>query len=180
MEITYTGRHASIDEKVKEYAEKKIVKFERYFDRILSASVVFNAEKSRHMVEIHIITNTFKVSGKDNSADFFSAIDLVVDKIEKQLKKYKEKLKSKKLHKEEKIRMQMQVLSNRSFSSETPGPEIIKTHKFALKPMSPEEAVMEMDLLGNNFLVFLNANSEQVNVIYRRYDGNYGLVEPEL
>jgi len=111
--------------------------------------------------------------------DMYAAIDLMVDKIDRQLKRYKEKLKRHKPTTANAKQLQKSVLTASSVDDGLAEPEIVRSHSFFVKPMSVEEAVMQMDLLDKSFLVFTDARSEEMNVVYRRSDGNYGLIVPQ-
>ena len=172
MNIIVTGRHIDITPALKSYAEKKIARVNRYLSNISEANVTISVEKYRHKVETLLKVNGIMIQAEAITGEVYSSIDEVADKLERQIKKYKEKL-----------------VSHRKGEG-TPGPEtletatppeegkIIKNKRFALKPMSPDEAVMQMELLDKDFFVFTNDNSGDINVLYRRRDGNFGLIEP--
>ncbi len=170
MKITVTGRHLEVTPALKSYAEEKIGKFEKYLSNISEAVVTLSVEKYRHKVEVLIKANGVMIQAEGITGEIYSAIDEVVEKLDKQVKKYKEKLVS---HRKGE--------NKASAASAAPLYEegiIIKKRQFDMKPMSPEEAVMQLDLLDKDFFVFANGASGDINVIYRRKDGNYGLIEP--
>jgi putative sigma-54 modulation protein len=164
-------------EAVKSYAEEKISRIKKYLPEPIDIHFVLSVEKIRHIAEVTIVTNGITIYAEDDTQDMYSAIDAVLDKIERQVKRYREKIKKKKPNNNKKLGIKMQILSSESFENDN-GPKVIKNKKFFVKPMSVEEAIMQMDLLHNNFLVFTNAVSDEINVIYRMKGGDYGLIEP--
>jgi len=174
MKVNVSGKNFNVTKALKEYAEKKVGKLERFFDTEVDAQVTLSVEKDRHIVEVTMPLNGMLLRGETETNDMYSSIDVVVDKLEKQIEKYKTKIARsikktpfKYNGKEQKV-------------TEDNEPKVVRVKRFALKPMDLEEAVMQMDLLGHDFFVFSNAETDQVNVVYKRRDGNYGLIEPEL
>ncbi len=172
MNIIVTGRHLEVTPSLKKYAEEKIKKFKRYLSNISEAIVTLSIEKYRHKVEVLLKVNGFLIQAEGITGEIYSSIDEVVEKLERQVKRYKEKLVS---HRKNEGKTGSTSLS--AAPMEEAG-RIIKNKKFELKPMSPDEAVMQMELLDKDFFVFTNDNSGNINVIYRRRDGNFGLIEP--
>jgi len=171
MNIIVNGRHLEITPALKTYAEKKIKKFDRYLSNIAEAIVTITVEKYRHKVEVLMKANGVLIQAEGITGDVYSSIDEVTEKLERQVKKYKEKLVS-----HRKGEGKSGVLTAEAIAPETG--KIIKNKRFELKPMSPDEAAMQMDLLDKDFFVFTNDSSGNINVIYRRKDGNFGLIEP--
>ncbi len=180
MQIAITFRHMDTVESLRKYVEEKVGKVQKHTNRPIEASVVLSVEKHRHIAEISIVANRIVINSKEETGDMYSSIDLVVGKVEKQLRKYKERLKQ---HKP--INTTIKDLSGRinvvtSDSIEKEGePRVIKSDNFSIKPMFVEEAAMQLEISNYEFLVFTDASSKRVCVIYRRKDGNYGLIEPE-
>lgn len=176
MNIQITARNIDLTDAIRNYAEKKVSKLEKYFDHITEASVLLEVQKNVHIVEVLLSAKGVFMKGLEKSEDLYASIDLSVDKIEKQLVKYKEKLQDKKLHdKDYDIPLKLNVLDSQSVEdSET---RVIITKEIPVKPMDPEEAVMQMDLLNKSFFVFRNSESNEVAVVYQRDDGNIGLIE---
>jgi len=172
MNIIVTGRHLEVTSALKTYAEKKIKKIGRYLSNISEAVITISVEKYRHKVEVLLKVNGVLIQAEGITGEVYSSIDEVVEKLERQIKKYKEKLVShrKAEGKTGAIESKVAAIAEES--------RIIKNKRFELKPMSPDEAAMQMDLLDKNFFVFANDNSGDINVIYRRRDGNFGLIEP--
>ncbi|KUK13625.1 MAG: ribosome-associated translation inhibitor RaiA [Synergistetes bacterium] len=175
MQVRITGRGVDVTDFLKEYAEKKLSKMTRYFDRILDASVVFEMEGNAPQVEITLDANGVILRGVERAENFQAALDFAIDKIEKQLRRFKDRLSRK-----YKVNIPHEEVAPLLEEHPEEEPKIVKVKRFQLKPMFPEEAIMQMDLLGHDFFVFLNAETNQVNVVYRRKDGNYGLIEPAL
>jgi putative sigma-54 modulation protein len=172
MNIIVTGRHLEITPALRDYAEKKIKKFDRYMSNISEAIVTLSVEKYRHKVEVLLKANGVLIQAEGITGEVYSSIDEVVEKLERQIKKYKEKLVS-----HRKSEGKAGTTETEAATTAEVG-RIIKNKRFELKPMNPDEAAMQMDLLDKNFFVFTNDNSGDINVIYRRRDGNFGLIEP--
>jgi putative sigma-54 modulation protein len=167
-------------EGLREYVEEKVAKVYKYMDKPIEASVVLSVEKHRHIAEISLVANRVVVNGKEETESMYSSIDLVIDKIERQLRRYKERLKKRKNinAKLKNITGRINILTAESLEKEE-DPKVIKSKNLSIKPMFIEEAAMQLELSSNEFLVFTNASSEKVNVIYKRRDRNYGLIEPD-
>jgi putative sigma-54 modulation protein len=165
---------------LRNYAIDKLTKFTRYIDKMTEANVVLSLEKHRHIAEVTISANRITINGREETNDMHSAIDLVMDKIERQVKKYKDKIRNHKPspHLQD-INARINILSSESIERNEV-PRVVRTKTLSIKPMSVEEAVMQMDLLNNDFFIFSNASNQRVSVIYRRKDGDYGLIEPEV
>lgn len=179
MNVTTTFRHMEQSEALKAYAEEKLERVKKYIDGPISAQVYFTVEKIRHIVEIVVSARGVNTKASEATNDMYAAVDAVIDKIERQLKRYKEKLKEHKPGNEENGRK----LSKQIFQAESietsKEPVVITTKTETAKPMSVDEAVMQMDLLHKDFLVFTDAVSGEISVIYRRKDGNFGLIAPQ-
>ncbi len=172
MNIIVTGRHIDITPALKSYAEKKIARVNRYLSNISEANVTISVEKYRHKVETLLKVNGIMIQAEAITGEVYSSIDEVAGKLERQIKKYKEKLVS---HRKGEGKPGPETLETAAPPEEG---KIIKNKRFALKPMSPDEAVMQMELLDKDFFVFTNDSSGDINVLYRRRDGNFGLIEP--
>lgn len=178
MDIIVTFRHMEHSDALEAYAKDKVGRLSKYLDSILDAHVILSVEKNRHTAEVTMNASGVTINGQETREDMYSAIDLVVEKMERQVKKYKDKILGKRpLHKTPARAATASVISSESIE-EAREPQIIKVEDYRIKPMTLEEAAMQIDLLHNNFLVFTNAGTEKVNVIYKRKDGNYGLIEP--
>lgn len=172
MNIIVTGRHLEVTPALKDYAEKKIMRFDRYLSNITEAVVTLSVEKYRHKVEVLLKVNGVLIQAEGITGDVYSSIDGVAEKLERQIKKYKEKLIS---HRKSEGKAGAEEAEE---AGSVEVGRIIKNKRFELKPMSPDEAAMQMELLDKDFFVFTNGSSGDINVIYRRRDGNFGLIEP--
>jgi putative sigma-54 modulation protein len=174
MNIIVNGRHLEITPALKGYAEEKVRRFERYLSDISEAVVTLSIEKKyRHKAEVLLKANGVLIQAEGVTAEIYSSIDEVSEKLERQVKKYKEKLVS---HRKG-VAKGPEGAEQAALPAETG--RIIKNKRFELKPMSPDEASMQMELLDKDFFVFINDISNDINVIYRRRDGNFGLIEPK-
>ncbi|RMG67846.1 MAG: ribosome-associated translation inhibitor RaiA [Nitrospirae bacterium] len=172
MNVKIYGRHLEITPALRDYAESKVRKFDRYFPNITEANITLSVEKYRHKAEIQLRVNGVMIQAEAVTGEIYASIDEVVEKLDRQIKKYKGKITS---HRKENRTVQPQQGET---VEETPEIRIIKRKKFAMKPMTVDEAAMQMELLDKDFFVFTNAETEQINVIYRRKDGDFGLIEP--
>ncbi len=177
MKIIVRGKNLNITPALKEYAEKRINKLSKYFNGA-DAQVNLSVAKESHIVEVTVLVNGLILRGEESTDDMYASIDLVVDKLEKQIDKHKTKLSRRLRDGNIKTIVNEQLQRNQVVEDEEP--RIVRTKRFAMKPMPVEEAILQMDLVGHDFFVFINAETEQVNVVYRRKDRNYGLIEPDF
>lgn len=178
MQITTTFRHMEPSDPLKSYAEEKLERVKKYIDEPIVAQVFMTVEKIRHMAEVTLTAKGITIKASEETNDMYAAIDAVVDKIERQMRRYKERIKAHKPATDTRERQVQKSIVAAESIDQSREPVVIKTKTFSIKPMSVEEAVMQMDLLHKDFLVFTDAATESINVIYRRKDGNYGLIEP--
>ncbi len=174
MSINVKGRNVEVTPAMKEYVEKKIAKITKQFKAVGDISAVLKIVHGYHIAEITVPASGILLRAQESTKDMYSSIDLVVEKIERQIHKYKTRLMKRKY----------------ANFAEAPAPaahaeedgefEIIKSKKFALHPMNVEEAILQMNLLNHDFFVFYDPEHDGVNVVYRRKDGKYGLLSPEL
>jgi len=174
MSIIVRGKNIEITPALKEYVVKRVSKITKYFDSLGEITAILTVEKGRHIIELTVPVNGMMLRGEEATMDMYTSIDLVVDKIEKQIEKYKTKI-SRRL-KGNNFKGELVA----STAPETDELKIVKTKRFPVKPMDLEEATLQMNLINHDFYVFTNAETEEVNVLYRRKDGNYGLIEPEF
>jgi putative sigma-54 modulation protein len=173
-------------EALKAYAQEKVERIRKYFPDPIKAHVVLACDRGyNHVADVMItLHNGIVIKGEETTEDMYSSIDLVMAKIERQCRRYKEKIRSHKgaesIHgQREIVHSVIQAAAGEPSAQAAPAEEfkIVKKSKFFAQPMTPSEAVMQMNLLGNDFLVFTNASSQEVNVVYRRGDGTFGLIE---
>ncbi|HCX65409.1 MAG TPA: ribosome-associated translation inhibitor RaiA, partial [Eubacteriaceae bacterium] len=179
MRITVYGKNVDVTEGLKSTLDKKLAKLDKYFNPEADATVTLSTQKGQHILEVTIPVNGSILRAEEATEDMYSSIDKAVDKLEGQLRKYKTKL-EKKQKDHTSIRFDFSSLQPESTGKQEEEPKIVRTKKFPIKPMSADEASLQMDLLGHNFFVFLNSETEEVNVVYKRKDGNYGLIEPTI
>lgn len=180
MRISITFRHIESSEEIKEYTRDKLKRLKKYVDSPMNVQVIFTQQKHRHEVEVLLKSNTLSITGHEEATDFFSSIDAVLDNLERQLKKQKQKVrKHKKTNENRMWRYRMDVIAAEG-EEERPEPQVIVSENFYAKPMSLEEAVMQLKLNNNEFMVFMDSSTEKINVLYRRKDGNIGLIQPDL
>ena len=175
MTITVRGKNIEITPALKDYVTKRVSKITKYFDTLGEITAILTVEKGRHIVELTVPINGMMLRGEEATADTYTSIDLVIEKIEKQIEKYKTKI-SRKL----KAGLFKGDLVAAAAGGEHEELAVVKTKRFAVKPMDVEEAILQMNLINHDFYVFTNAETEEVNVVYRRKDGRYGLIEPEF
>ena len=177
MEIMVTFRRMEPTESLRAYAEEKIFKIKKYLDSPFEAHIVLGVEKFRHIADITLSVDGTRIKAAEETDDMYSAIDQVMDKIEKQVKRHRSKIRKRK---PENIKGEETLESNATAevsegSVEEPA---IEVEKLIAKPMDPEEAAMQLNMSPQDFLVFRNSRSREINVIYKRRDGNLGLIEP--
>ncbi|MBW1803212.1 MAG: ribosome-associated translation inhibitor RaiA [Deltaproteobacteria bacterium] len=177
MDITVTFRHMEPTESLRTYAEEKISKINKYLDFPIEAHIVLSVEKFRHMADVTLSLNGTRIKGVEETEDMYSAIDQVMDKIEKQVKKHLSKIRNRR---SDNIKGEETLASEESEeTSETGfGEPTITAEKLVAKPMDPEEAAMQLAMSQQDFLVFRNPRSNEINVLYKKKDGNLGLIEP--
>ena len=174
MKFNIHGKKLEVTDSIRDYIETKIGRLDKYFDNSdnITATVAIKVVGKKQIVEVTINTHSFIIRGEESNSDLYASIDLVSDKIERQIRKNKTRM-HKKINKE-KIRD-----FNLTYESE---PEekndiIVKRKIVETKPMDEEEAILQMELLGHDFFVFKNANTDDFNIIYKRKEGNYGIIE---
>lgn len=174
MRITISGKNIELTEGLKQAVEEKLSKLEKFFKPDTDVYVTLSVEKDRQKIEVTIPAKGHVIRSEQVSNDMYVSIDLVEEVIERQLRKYKEKIVAKQQDggnfKKEFLEKESEPLDE---------VRIIRTKRFDMKPMYPEDACIQMELLGHNFFVFCNAENEEVNVVYKRKGNTYGLIEPE-
>ena len=175
MKFIIVGRNIEITPGLKAAVEEKIGKLEKYFNPETEVHVTLSVEKERQKIEVTIPVKGNIIRSEQVSNDMYVSIDLVEEIIERQLKKYQTKIVDKKQAAGDFSKM---YVENNYMDDEEV--KIVRTKKFDVKPMYPEDACIQMELLGHNFYVFINAETDQVNVVYKRKGDTYGLIEPEV
>lgn len=176
MKLTFTFRHMDSSDALKKHAEEKISKLSHYLAQDAHGHIILSTDKYLHKSEINLVTHGVSVSGKESSEDMYNSIQRTIDKIEKQLKKYKDRMVSARPKEGSKLKMQFKLFEPAVEEVKTPE-KIIETKEFHASPMMLDEALMQMDLLNNDILVFLNVKTNHINVLYRKSNNKYALIE---
>lgn len=172
MAILVRGKNIEITPALREYVEKNATKLDRYFDQDMNVQTMLSVENDTHKVEVTCFVESVVLRAVESDRDMYAAIDVVFDKIVRQIHKHKTRL-AKKLKKERFMEnLDIPVVPEEEF-------EVIRRKSFAVRPMDVEEAILQMNLIGHDFFVFFNAETESINVVYRRKNGKYGLIQPE-
>ena len=176
MKVTVIAKNIELTQALKEIVQKKISKLEKYFEVEVEAKATLSVQKNRQIIEVTIPFNGAILRSEESTDDMYKSIDLVEDKLERQIRKQKTRLSRK-----NNGSLKFAALNDSKVeSNEDDEGSLVKVKKFGVKPMDSEEAILQMDLLGHNFFVYQDSESSKVNVVYKRIDGNYGLLEPEL
>ena len=177
MNFIISGRNIDITPGLRQAVEQKLGKLEKYFTPETDIIVTLSVEKERQKIEVTIPVKGNIIRSEQVSNDMYVSIDLVEEIIERQLRKYRKKI----IDKKQNAGTFQQAFMEKDFEDENTNEiKIIRTKKFGIKPMYPEDACVQMELLGHDFYVFCNAESDEVNVVYRRKNGTFGLIEPEF
>ena len=182
MNYNVRGENIEVTPAIREYVEKKVSKLARYFNEVPEANVNvnlrFNQDKTSK-VEITIPLPQLVLRAEETNADMYAAVDLIVDKLERQIRKHKTKVNRKFRDKGNVAAFTTSVESSDHHEYDEDELEVVRTKHFNLKPMDSEEAILQMNMLGHNFYVFTNAETHRTNVVYKRKDGRYGLIEAQ-
>lgn len=176
MEIVVRGKNVEITEFIRDHVTKKLSKLERFFKRILDATVHFYSERGRIRVEVTMTASGVVLRGEGEGPDWRTAFDEVLEKLERQVKRHKEKLEQRGLLKKEEL-VALEEIPGEEAKETTITDRVVKVKEFVLRPMSLEDAILQMELLGHTFFVFKDLDKEKVQVVYKRKDGNYGLID---
>jgi len=178
LKIEISAFHMQVTQDISTLVEKKLGKLDRYFREIPTAHVIIRLEKGRYRVEINTSVNKQILHGDSANADLYSSIEAAVNKVIKQAKKFREKIKS---HKPPRRSEKSNILTGfPEVDGDEKKPRVIRITKELVKPMTTEEAIMQLNASGNRFYVFLNAESNSINVVYKREGDNFGLIQPEI
>jgi putative sigma-54 modulation protein len=178
VRLQVKGRNVTVSDSLKDYALEKLAKLEKHLNDAARLELELQVEKNPSIADNQVAEATIWTKGpvlraRESSHDMRASIDLLVEKLERQARRYRDK------RRRGPARFTPQ-LDSRPVVPDSEEPRIVKTKQFPVKPMSPEEAVLQLELVGHDFFVFQNAETYDVNVVYRRRDGNYGLIEPQL
>ncbi len=178
MNLTITGRGLKITKPLRNYIQEKLKDILKYFENLVSAHVTAVVTKERQKAEVVVHGDGLTFKAIQTSPDMYASLDGAIAKVTRQIKRHKERISHKGRHKPKHFGAKMKVIIPSEMKKEKH--EIIASKRFAIKPMIPSEAAEQMELLDYDFFVFFNPTTEQVNIVYRRKDGNYGLIEPEF
>lgn len=185
MNVTITGRHMEVTEALKDHVRGGIDKVLSHFDKVIDADVVLAVEKRSHIAEVNLHANGIRIHGKEKSEDMYASVDAVLEKVERQVRKHKDRINRHQPRKSEALPdFNHAILSLGQENGHTENVagdalhEVIHREKLSMSPMSVDEALLQLELVDERFLVFSNAATSQVNVLYERGDGHYGLIEP--
>ncbi len=176
MRITISGRNIELTEGLKQAVEEKLSKLEKFFKPDTDVYVTLSVEKDRQKIEVTILAKGHVIRSEQVSNDMYVSIDLAAEVIERQLKKYKNKFRAEQQAGAASLRKDF---LDKDYEDEEDDIKIVRTKKFDIKPMYAEDACIQMELLGHDFFVFCNAETDEVNVVYKRKGNTYGLIEPE-
>jgi len=181
MDISVTGRHLEVTAAIKDYAAKKVEQIGIDFPRMLSVHFLLEVDKFRHIAEVVLVCgNHITIEAREVSEDLYASIDRVVDKAERQMRKYKTKIQNHRPRNHAPQHLDEHVLTHDLHEDEGRH-TVVRTERFPVKPMSVDEAVLQLELAeGRQFMVFIHADTQQVNVLYRRKNGDFGLILPTL
>ncbi|NJK89824.1 MAG: ribosome-associated translation inhibitor RaiA [Myxococcales bacterium] len=178
MKCSVTFRHMKPSDAVRQYAEERVDKVTRLIDREVEAQVILSLESHLHVAHIELVTDgSLRIRGLDKSSDMYASIDSAVDRILRQVKRYRSKIRNHRESGANGRELPHRVFSVDELEPETKTPQIVRQETVIARSMTVDDAVMQMDLMDTDFLVFTNAESQQVNVVYRLPDGQYGLIE---
>ncbi|MBT8490328.1 MAG: ribosome-associated translation inhibitor RaiA [Deltaproteobacteria bacterium] len=177
MQISLTFRNTEPEDWLKEHVQKRLLKLKKYIDKPSETHVILSVEKFRNVAEVNLSGKGINLNGKEEAKEMVVAVDNVIDKIERQLKKHKDKIRNRKENTSINEKVIVDELSSESYEEDEDQPKIVEVIKATLKPMSVDDAIMEIEETRDRFVIYRDSSSERVNVIYRREDGNYILIE---
>jgi putative sigma-54 modulation protein len=175
MKLNVRGKNIEVTEALHDHVEKRIGKVNKYFEFDTEAQVALGVVRGLHTVEVTVGINGMILRAEEATGDMYASIDLVVDKLERQIAKYKTRI-----NRKSRQGGGIKALNELPQVTEDEEMTVVRTKRFLVKPMPVEEAILQMNLLGHDFYVFADAETDEINVVYRRKDGRYGLIEPTL
>ena len=178
MKLIFVGKNMDVTQALKDITEKKFAKLDKFFQEDVVGNVTFSTTKNTQRIEVTINLPGTIIRAEESTDDMYASIDRVVDILERQIRKHRTKLQRRYKNSNETIRFE-NVTPLQDEPKEEDKPKIVKRKRFILKPMMTEEAVLQMELLGHNFFVYLDGETDEYSVVYKRKDGNYGLIQPE-
>ena len=183
MNVTITGRHMNVTDAIRERVEKGLEKVKGHFEKVIDMDVVLSVEKHRHIAEINLHANGLRINAKESSEDMYGSLDTALNKVDRQVRRHKDRImKHQPRRPREDKSYEHQVIElddNGNDDDAATGHQVILREKRTLVPMSVDEALLQLELLEDTFVVYTNPDTQQVNVLYAREDNTYGLIEPE-
>ncbi|EFI41791.1 MULTISPECIES: ribosome hibernation-promoting factor, HPF/YfiA family [Peptoniphilus] len=176
MLLKLVGKNMELTESLKKQAEKKFSKIDKFFDEEVEARAVFSTQKGSQTVEVTIFLPGTILRAEETTQDMYASIDKVVDVLERQIRKYKTRLKKRYQGNSKTIRFE----NVREAEVEEESSVIVKRKQLLLRPMHEEEATLQMELLNHNFFIFLNTETDKIEVVYKRHDDNYGIIDIDI
>ncbi len=188
MRVSIAGRHLEMTDALKSHVEERLDKVRAHFDKVIDVDVVLTVEKHRHIAEVTVHANGVRIHGKESSGDMYASVDMVIEKIDRQILKFKDRN-----HRFQPRKGKVAVLPANEISAaveaereevavatEPAGPRAVVREPLSMKPMNVDEAILQLEISNDSFLVFSNSDTQQVNVLYVKDDGTFGLIEPEF
>ena len=176
MQIYIKGHGIHVTDALRTFAEEKIGRLDHYFDHIIEAHVTMRTERNDQIVDVTLHVRNYIIKAEERSGDMYASIDLVRDRLEQQIRKYKTRL----IDRHHRGNGKLESETGSAPPSDDDYPRIVKSKKFNVKPMNAEDAAAQMELLGHSFFVFVNEETEQLNVLYRRKGGDLGIIVPVI
>lgn len=186
MNVSISGRHMEVTEALKSYVENALGKVTAHFDKVIDADVVLSLEKHRQIAEINLHANGVRIHGREASPDMYASVDAVIEKVERQVRKFKDRINRHQPRSAKELRVYHHAMfapvptTNGHEEAQAVAHHEVHREKLPMKPLTVDEAVMHLQLVDDPFLVFVNAETSQVNVLYEARDGHYGLIEPQF
>lgn len=181
MNVSVSGKNVAVTQALREHAERRLGKLQKYFDdnRPMRADVVLSTEREQHIAEVTVQVGSLLLRGVGRTDDMYVSIDSAVDRIARQVRKFKTRI-NRKLQEGAKAARAAAVSVDAAAEepeTEASEPRVVRVKRFAFKPMTVDEAILQMELLGHDFFVFTDSETDNTNIVYRRMDGNYGLID---
>ena len=181
MEINITSRHMEVTDALKDYTKERLERLGKFNTDIMSARALLASEKFRHIAEMTVYVKNMRMTAKEEAGDIHSAVDKAFENMKQQLARNRDRAKKRKRTVAwAKLSRSVINIFTDTDQAKTKEPRIVSSNDFAPKPMLPRDAALELKVLNNNFIVFKNADTDQVNVMYKRKDGDFGLIEPDF
>lgn len=176
MQIYIKGHGIHVTDALRAYAEEKVGHLDHYFDHIIDAHVTMRTERNDQIVDVTLHVRNVIIKAEERSGDMYASIDLVRDRLEQQIRKYKTRL----IDRHHRGNGKLESETGSAPPADDDSPRIVRSKKFNVKPMNPDDAAAQMELLGHSFFVFVNEETEQLNVLYRRKSGDLGIIVPVI